>query len=706
VKPSPLLLTLLVVCVTLSIPHAAVAQDLYENPESIPFDYGNNRYLVSNWEDGSIVQIDSSGAVSYFYEGGLNRPLGMTIVGRTLFVACLTSVVSFDLTTDELISTVQIAPSGNLNDVAADSSGYLYITNFPGGRVYRMDIGDQSFETIATGLNNPNGVLFDQAGDRVIVCEFAPNGNIWSIDPDSLTITFVTATGINDLDGIAIDNEGYFYISSWATNAIHRFDPTFPENEPPDLISTGHVGPADIYFNRRDRVLAVPNFLSDSVVFIECVPDGNYRIEAIALADDDDDQILEPGETVEIVVGLSNTYYAHDVVASLATDDQDIDIEDGTADFGDIAIHNVAENSADPFVITLSSGFEPRQATLSLTLTTENGDEDVVGFELFLGLGDVLLVDDDEGDGHESFYLESLEALDLIAHRRDVALLGSPNTSLLQCFSTVLWFTGGASENTLSTDDQANVGGFLDSGGNLFLTGQNIAEDIGTTDFFSDYLHSTYHGNWTGTRWLEGVEGDPIGDGLTVQINAGASNQTSPDIIEPLTNAYKVLNYYSTPDGGAIRFEENYRLVYFGFGLEAVPSATGESIGRADLMTLVLDYLGIPLGIEEEPPTGLAISEFHLGDSHPNPWHTNMPGSGEITINFSLPEAARSSVSVYDINGKLVKTLAQERRRNAGQHTIDWDGLDEGGQSVSSGLYFYRLETNLLCDTKRVVLIK
>jgi hypothetical protein len=90
-------------------------------------------------------------------------------------------------------------------------------------------------------------------------------------------------------------------------------------------------------------------------------------------------------------------------------------------------------------------------------------------------------------------------------------------------------------------------------------------------------------------------------------------------------------------------------------------------------------------------PVRLAMSIF------PNP----MLSSGEIRL--AIPEAGRVSVKVYDVGGRLVETL-MERRLEAGEHSVAWDGANHNGRRVTPGIYFVKLETERGTVTKKMVL--
>ena len=63
------------------------------------------------------------------------------------------------------------------------------------------------------------------------------------------------------------------------------------------------------------------------------------------------------------------------------------------------------------------------------------------------------------------------------------------------------------------------------------------------------------------------------------------------------------------------------------------------------------------------------------------------------------------TINIYNSNGQLVKTLI-DRNEQPGHHTVTWQGDDEYGRDVSSGVYFYRMKSKDLTETKRLVLLR
>jgi flagellar hook assembly protein FlgD len=88
-----------------------------------------------------------------------------------------------------------------------------------------------------------------------------------------------------------------------------------------------------------------------------------------------------------------------------------------------------------------------------------------------------------------------------------------------------------------------------------------------------------------------------------------------------------------------------------------------------------------------------------LAQNHPNPFGSS------TRIRFALPAANEVTLAVYDIAGRLVRTLAQGPM-NAGDYALHWDGRDERGDDVTAGIYFYRLEGTGIDETRKMVLLR
>ena len=93
-------------------------------------------------------------------------------------------------------------------------------------------------------------------------------------------------------------------------------------------------------------------------------------------------------------------------------------------------------------------------------------------------------------------------------------------------------------------------------------------------------------------------------------------------------------------------------------------------------------------------PVGVALAQ-----NHPNPFNPI------TTIEFTLPLSQTVRLSVYDTGGRRVTTLV-DGRRPEGLNQVSWDGRDSGGRAVSSGVYFYRLQSDDVTLTRKMILLK
>jgi sugar lactone lactonase YvrE len=233
-----------------------------------------NRYLVSNWGNGNIIQIDSVGVQSYFSTLG-DHVAGLHILGNTLYAASNeglhAGLIGYDLETADTLVVLKIPGMQLLNDVTSDTSGYLYVTEYYGNKIYKIRVSDYNYSTfVNSGLSMPNGILFDEHNNRLLVIsEGSPGSPIKSVSLEDSTTSVVVLTGLSSTDGLAEDSERNIYISSWATNSVYRYDVTF--TNPRELFSSGHSAPADIFINKHDNILAVPNFYRNTVDLVPLV---------------------------------------------------------------------------------------------------------------------------------------------------------------------------------------------------------------------------------------------------------------------------------------------------------------------------------------------------------------------------------------------------------------------------------------------------
>ena len=196
---------------------------------------------------------------------------------------------------------------------------------------------------------------------------------------------------------------------------------------------------------------------------------------------------------------------------------------------------------------------------------------------------DILIVDDDGEQLYEQYYEEAL--VEDRTFGTWIRCCQEVTSVDLNFFETVIWETGEALP-ALSPSDIHALSTYLDGGGNLFLTGQDIgwslcdpaSPDFSQTacDFYQNYLHAAYGANNSGDVSLSGLTGDAVSHGLNIEITGGdgADNQTSPSVVSPIDPAREIF-MYDEAHCGAVRVETGtYKVVYFAFGFEAVNTET------------------------------------------------------------------------------------------------------------------------------------
>ena len=91
--------------------------------------------------------------------------------------------------------------------------------------------------------------------------------------------------------------------------------------------------------------------------------------------------------------------------------------------------------------------------------------------------------------------------------------------------------------------------------------------------------------------------------------------------------------------------------------------------------------------------------EFHLKQNYPNPFNSM------TSISYDLAKNGMVNLSIFDINGKIIKNLVNEFQ-NAGNYSLTWDVVNFAGEVVSAGLYLYVLQVGDTKQTKKMSFIK
>ncbi|MFQ5637514.1 MAG: FlgD immunoglobulin-like domain containing protein [bacterium] len=127
-------------------------------------------------------------------------------------------------------------------------------------------------------------------------------------------------------------------------------------------------------------------------------------------------------------------------------------------------------------------------------------------------------------------------------------------------------------------------------------------------------------------------------------------------------------------------------------------TSPGQKTG-IDFILPAIDLGDVLTDVEEQPGTGLVPDDFGLSQNYPNPFNP------ETVIEYQVPNTAEIKLQVYNLLGQKIRTLFSGLRQ-AGSHTIQWDGLNDRGQQVAAGIYFLRLQADRFAVSKKMLLVR
>ncbi len=519
----------------------------------------------------------------------------------------------------------------------------------------------------------------------------------------------------------------------------------------------------------------------------------------------DDDGWADPGESIALGVTLKNGIVAPDrtgVTAGISTNSPYVTVTQASASYGDIDAGEAAVGS--PLYQFVVDEFAPAGAVVDFILSITDGARYAGAdtFSVILGPAPLLLVDDDSGEATETWFQESLDRLGYLYENWQEETQGEAPLSELDRYTAVIWDCGWGGK--LDEGNRTTLASYLDGGGTILFSGEDIGwalnyqNDAEKIAFYNDYLHATYVADDSGYGSVDGVSGDPIGDGMSFALNGidSAMNQFYPSEIEPRSGAAAVFRYAPGADG-ALRYSTGHREVYLAFGFEGVTgSAVRDTIMRRSLEWLVdgswpdVTRPGVevtaPNGGEEysvgetlrvswdaEDDTGIVSYEVYYssdgGSTYPDtlailaspasyydwvvPDETNEtsrvrvvvrdaaglaahdesdgdfslvdPGSGIVggerlfalrqnvpnpfnpvtRIAYSIPRAAHVRLTIYDVNGRVVRSLVDSDMA-PNDYVSVWNGRTDQGGEAASGIYLYRLTADGKELERKMILLR
>jgi immune inhibitor A len=372
----------------------------------------------------------------------------------------------------------------------------------------------------------------------------------------------------------------------------------------------------------------------------------------------DGDGIFEAGETIQLTFTVANDWKSvSDASVDMTVDDGTLSITSGSATLGTISSGGSADNSGSPLEFEIPADYSPRIDSFFLEIVSDGGAfVDVLPIEQNIGKPAVILVDDDDNDDIETYYSGSLYGKRVPYDMWVKNVSGTPSLSELNIYDAVVWFSGNYRSDPLTASDVTVMQDYMDGGGNLFLSGQGIAEQLSSFDptFLSDYLKASHLSN-TLVPILTGDSTGQVLNGLeTIAISGagGASNQTKPGHISAVNGGVPELLYYGSTDLGAVSYSGTYKLMFFSFGFEAIVADDYRFVERDTIYYRILDFLGVSASAGYPEVASLEIgpgAPMNLTDHNPEISWPYFDAGGSPQAEYEVQVGTDSDWSVAEM---------------------------------------------------------
>jgi subtilisin family serine protease len=414
-----------------------------------------------------------------------------------------------------------------------------------------------------------------------------------------------------------------------------------------------------------------------------------------------DNGILDPGETADVIVTVKNEGVrdAENVTSILLCNSSLITINDGSGDFGFIAVDDTANNAADPYTVTADST-TPTGTSIAFGVEVVSGSYiDTLEFSLVVGRKHYFLWNPDPtptpgqnmhqilGDlGYSGDYSTASLASDLSMYQAVIVCVG--------IFSNNYVINSGSAEAAALVDFLQN------QNGRMYLEGGDV--------WYYDPMWGGY--DFCPLFGIDAVDdgdddlGPVVGESnaFTTGMNFGYGGENNwIDHINPQGSAFLIFhdgdNSYNC---GVANDAGTYRTVGTSFELGLLTDGSGVST-REVLIDSIMKFFGIQLSPGVEEHTGMTLMPLvtQMNAVYPNPM------TRTVNITYQLARRTAVSLALYDAAGRLVQKLA-DGIQDPGHYTTSWSAHDSRGRSVPAGIYFVRFRAEDNKKVEKIVLVR
>ncbi len=277
----------------------------------------------------------------------------------------------------------------------------------------------------------------------------------------------------------------------------------------------------------------------------------------------------------------------------------------------------------------------------------------------------------------ENFYTGSIVLTDNINNY--------PLTSSVDAVFVLLGTHG--NNYVLSENEAALLTDYLDNGGNVYMEG-------GDTWFADEQtsLHSYFNIEPLndGNNNLVLVQGLDFLSGYNWIYNGGNS---SIDNIDPISPAVSIFHNELIDYNCGIAYDSGeYKTIGTSFEITGL----GGTNSLEDAVEGIINFFEV--NVESENNV-VIVDQYSLNQNYPNPFNPS------TQISFIVNEYGHVKIDIYNIKGEKIKTLVDELC-SPDDHQVTWNGTDDKGNSVASGIYFYKMKTDNYENIKKMILMK
>jgi hypothetical protein len=370
---------------------------------------------------------------------------------------------------------------------------------------------------------------------------------------------------------------------------------------------------------------------------------------------------------------------------------------DGSGYFGSLPVDSTKENTSDPYTVYASPTAPDGHPALFRLIAVDGSWSDTLEFTLIIGRIHYYIWNPDPTPTPGEFMHTTLASIGYSGNYG----LSLPSTDL-DVYSAIFVCVGIYSNNYILGSSSTEVTALVDyvnSGGRMYLEGGDVW-----------YYDPLYQGGYDFGP-LFGINATSDGSSdcgpvagqnntFTTGMNFNYAGENSwIDHISPTGTGFLI--FYDTNnayDCAVANDAGSYRTVGSSFELGGLTDASPPST-RAALLDSIMNFFGVSLvGVEENTEAQARAISLQ---AYPNPFRDR------VDIQFTLPaHATQAQFKIFDATGRLVKNLSLPTTHSLVPGTVSWDGRDQSGNKVSSGVYFIHMGTDNERIVEKIILVE